>query len=69
MCERSALTPSRHAPVNQLRISCERGIWPDTQALARASLDGLPADEIRKLTWQNASELFRHPVPEELQVP
>ena len=43
--------------------------WPDTQALAHASLDGLPADEIRKLTWQNASELFRHPVPEELQVP
>jgi predicted TIM-barrel fold metal-dependent hydrolase len=43
--------------------------WPDSQALAQASLAGVPADEIRKLTWQNASELFSHPVPEELQIP
>ncbi len=43
--------------------------WPDTQELARASISELPADEIRKLTWENASQLFRHPVPEELQIP
>lgn len=43
--------------------------WPDTQALAAAGLAGLTDDEIRKLTWQNASELFRHPVPTELQLP
>jgi hypothetical protein len=24
----------------------------------------LPAEDIRRITWQNASELYRHPVPE-----
>ena len=45
------------------------GTWPDTQAHLRAGLDGLPADEVRKITWENASKLFRHPVPATLQVP
>jgi len=43
--------------------------WPDTQATQRAALSGLSDDEIRKITWENASRLFRHPVPAELQVP
>jgi len=43
--------------------------WPDTQSQAAAGLAGLRDDEIRRLTWQNASELFRHPVPDELQIP
>jgi predicted TIM-barrel fold metal-dependent hydrolase len=43
--------------------------WPDTQPRAHAAFEGMRADEIRKLTWANASTLFRHPVPEELQVP
>ncbi|MGQ0826289.1 MAG: amidohydrolase family protein [Actinomycetota bacterium] len=43
--------------------------WPDTQALAHDGLAGLPAADVRKLTWENASKLFRHPVPEELQLP
>jgi predicted TIM-barrel fold metal-dependent hydrolase len=43
--------------------------WPDTQKLADAGLCGLTDDEIRKVTWENASRLFRHPVPEPLQVP
>ena len=41
--------------------------WPNTQRVAAESLAGLPADEIRKITWQNASRLFRHPVPEAVQ--
>ena len=36
--------------------------WPDTQANARRGLADLTADEIRKVTWENASRLFRHPV-------
>jgi predicted TIM-barrel fold metal-dependent hydrolase len=40
--------------------------WPDTQAKLKAALDDLPEDVIRKMTWQNASELFRHPVPEQV---
>jgi predicted TIM-barrel fold metal-dependent hydrolase len=43
--------------------------WPDTQSQAATGLAGLRDDEIRRLTWQNASELFRHPVPAELQIP
>lgn len=43
--------------------------WPDTQAMARAGLADLTDEEVRKLTWENASALFRHPVPEPLQVP
>ena len=43
--------------------------WPDTQANAEAALRGLPADVVRKVTWENASKLFRHPVPTELQLP
>jgi predicted TIM-barrel fold metal-dependent hydrolase len=43
--------------------------WPDTQLLAHDGLDGVSNDDIRKVTWENASKLFRHPVPEELQLP
>jgi predicted TIM-barrel fold metal-dependent hydrolase len=43
--------------------------WPDTQKLADQGLQGLTGDEIRKVTWENASRLFRHPVPESLQLP
>ncbi len=43
--------------------------WPDTQLLAADGLKGVNAEEIRKVTWENASKLFRHAVPEELQTP
>lgn len=43
--------------------------WPDTQAMARAGLADLTGEEVRKLTWENASALFRHPVPEPLRLP
>ena len=43
--------------------------WPESQARAREGLAGMTDTEVRKLTWQNASALFRHPVPETLQVP
>ena len=43
--------------------------WPDTQARAHEGLAGYTGEEIRKLTWETASRLFRHPVPPELQIP
>ena len=43
--------------------------WPDTQAQLRAHMEGFPPEEIRAMTWENASRLFRHPVPPELQIP
>jgi predicted TIM-barrel fold metal-dependent hydrolase len=43
------------------------GTWPDTQDLLHAQLDGFPADDVRKLTWENASKLFDFPVPAAVQ--
>jgi predicted TIM-barrel fold metal-dependent hydrolase len=37
--------------------------WPDTQLVLEHQIGGLPDDEIRRICWQNAAELFRHPVP------
>jgi predicted TIM-barrel fold metal-dependent hydrolase len=43
--------------------------WPDTQAMLRRQLEGqgIGDGDARRITWQNASELFRHPVPLHLQ--
>jgi predicted TIM-barrel fold metal-dependent hydrolase len=43
--------------------------WPDTQPRAERGLSGLSPSQIRMLTWENASRLFRHPVPLDLQRP
>jgi predicted TIM-barrel fold metal-dependent hydrolase len=43
--------------------------WPDTQPNAHAALHDVDADVVRKVTWENAARLFRHPVPTELQQP
>lgn len=41
--------------------------WPDTQDVVRRSLEGLPAEDVRKLSWENASKLFNHPIPAAVQ--
>jgi predicted TIM-barrel fold metal-dependent hydrolase len=41
--------------------------WPLTQQKLGAQLDGLPAADVERVTWRNAAELFRHPVPEAVQ--
>jgi microsomal dipeptidase-like Zn-dependent dipeptidase len=43
--------------------------WPDTQAMLTRQLrdQGIPDADARRITWQNASELFRHPVPDTLR--
>ena len=38
--------------------------WPNTQELLRQQLSGIPADEVARICWANASDLFRHPVPD-----
>jgi predicted TIM-barrel fold metal-dependent hydrolase len=43
------------------------GTWPDTQELFREQIGHFPADDIRKITWENASKLFSFPVPEAVQ--
>jgi hypothetical protein len=37
--------------------------WPDTQALFARHLAEMPADVQRKICWENAAALFRHPSP------
>jgi predicted TIM-barrel fold metal-dependent hydrolase len=41
--------------------------WPHTQARLAEQLKDLSEDELRRVTWQNASELYRHEVPAEVQ--
>ena len=38
--------------------------WPNTQELLRKQLAGIPADEVARICWANASALFRHPIPD-----
>jgi predicted TIM-barrel fold metal-dependent hydrolase len=41
--------------------------WPNTQAVFQEQLRGVPPDESIRISWRNASELFRHPVPAPVQ--
>ncbi len=41
--------------------------WPHTQQRLAAQLAGLSDDEVARVTWKNASELFRHAIPEAVQ--
>jgi hypothetical protein len=38
--------------------------WPNTQAVIEREIGGLPADDIERITWRNASELYQFPVAE-----
>lgn len=41
--------------------------WPHTQRVIASEIGGLPEDDVRRMTWQNASEVYRHPVPAAVQ--
>jgi predicted TIM-barrel fold metal-dependent hydrolase len=41
--------------------------WPHTQAVIERDCGHLPPEDLRKLTWENASRLYRHPVPPAVQ--
>jgi predicted TIM-barrel fold metal-dependent hydrolase len=40
--------------------------WPDSQEMIAAQLAGASDAEVRMMTWENASRLFRHEVPDEV---
>jgi predicted TIM-barrel fold metal-dependent hydrolase len=42
--------------------------WPDTQALLASRLQGMPQDDVDRMTHGNAAALFRHPLPEVVHV-
>lgn len=41
--------------------------WPNTQAQVDVMLDGLPDEEVRAISHQNAANVYRHPVPTDPQ--
>ncbi len=41
--------------------------WPNTQQMVWDQIGSFPPEEIRQICWENASRLFRHPVPPEVQ--
>lgn len=41
--------------------------WPHTQQTIHDQISGLPDDVVRRVTWQNAARLYRHPVPVHIQ--
>ncbi len=41
--------------------------WPHTQETIHEQIGDLPKDLVRKFTWENASRLYRHPVPLDIQ--
>lgn len=42
--------------------------WPHTQRVIRNEIGELPEDDVRKMTWENAARIYRHPVPDAVQV-
>ena len=40
------------------------GTWPDTQHVMDKLLGALPVEQIRMIAHENASKLYRHPLPE-----
>jgi predicted TIM-barrel fold metal-dependent hydrolase len=40
--------------------------WPDTQTVLEQQIASFPQADIDKMTWQNASTLFQHPIPAEI---
>jgi len=41
--------------------------WPRTQEIIHREIGHLPADDIARITWRNASELYDFPIPEAVQ--
>ncbi len=41
--------------------------WPHTQRTIEEEIGGLPEADVRKMTWENASRVYRHPVPPAVQ--
>ncbi|HEX7096875.1 MAG TPA: amidohydrolase family protein [Acidimicrobiales bacterium] len=69
MLEDPSVMPIRHRIgvenilVEQDYPHCD-STWPNTQEVLHRSFDGIPADEVARMAWRNASELYRHPLPD-----
>jgi predicted TIM-barrel fold metal-dependent hydrolase len=70
--DRAAITMRDRIGVENILLEVDYphgdGTWPDTQDFVMNLLKGVPADEVRKLTHENAAQVFRHPLPAERPV-
>lgn len=41
--------------------------WPHSQRTIHEEIGELPAEDIRRITWENAALLYQHPVPKTIQ--
>ena len=69
--EPSAMATRERIGVDRIMLESDYphadGSWPDSQTVLGQMLTSLAEDEVRRVTWQNAAELFRHPVPATVQ--
>ena len=67
----AGLEQRHHIGVDHLLLEADYphqdGTWPDTQAIVWSQIGSFPRDEIERMAWRNASELFHHPVPAAVQ--
>jgi predicted TIM-barrel fold metal-dependent hydrolase len=54
--------------VENIMLECDfphgDGTWPDTQLVIEKEWGHIPNDEVRKMCCENASALYRHPLPD-----
>jgi predicted TIM-barrel fold metal-dependent hydrolase len=70
--DHAGLEQRHHIGVDHVMVESDYphqdGTWPDTQAIVWSQIGSFPAQEIERIAWRNAAELFRHPVPAALQL-
>jgi predicted TIM-barrel fold metal-dependent hydrolase len=66
----STLLIREHVGIDRITVEVDYphadGSWPNSQKYIGDLLKGLPQEHAEKFTWRNASELFSHPVPEDI---
>ena len=69
--DHAGLEQRHHIGVDHIMVESDYphqdGTWPDTQAIVWSQIGSFPPQEIERIAWRNAADLFRHPVPVALQ--
>jgi hypothetical protein len=67
----SAFVQRERIGIENILVECDYphcdSTWPNTQSKLSEQLAGLPAADVERITWRNASELYRHEVPVSVQ--
>jgi predicted TIM-barrel fold metal-dependent hydrolase len=66
----STLAARQHIGVDRIMFESDYphpdSSWPDSQDFLAAQMQGFPPDDIDRLTWRNAAQVYRHPVTPEI---